>query len=1308
VQEKSNEEAVTMRQKSNDNHYRFRYSESGVWSCFTRSSVIVSFLGIGRLLGPLVNSWQRGLIQGFKAFFIATAFQAIGYFCTALCLAEMLSALPFTGGTYGIVRGILGPYLGFIAGLLEALALIGTCTELLTSMGLCIIESLGIAPEYQFLFWVGVLLVSLRVQVFGQKHRLHTFYLAAILSIVFCLIYIATSMTQLEAREYFHMEEKREKVLSHFGGFVDIFPFPTVLYGGLQWIPMIAKGTDRIRPAIAAGILTSGICIVVLSTLVVTLSSLQFPGPKELALQNFPLSYGFAKGFGMSVNVAGIVNLPLLMGSFLITMRCLSVNLDSMSESGLLFSAKSLSSTIDDLYERVCLGKSKEQLSSAYHDDHSANDSLNSSYHTSSHTLNSITVSHSIQQPIQNNNSSSTLTVGSLSQSHYPNHTTNHKQNLTLSHFSDSHEDLPSGQVTPTLSAVHSHLTGNRTQGMIANNNQFLERQGSKLSIDIENHQHTHSSIGSPAQGKPDHAASKFFAKVMKSVSMLASHHHTPSVKLSVALMAKGIVHFIVFLGALIGFFAKRYSETITHDTTLCYILCILSIYVIILVSYLSFHVRFFYLARSFKNPLGWSSAFLGIVVYCFIIIATLFYKRGGYVVAAFICLLLLTSLSYWYIFKKYQRFNDEEEQVMFVVYVMKANQKKLRQKQQQQQQSIHTTAGAGNKGMESSLRSNQARVAAINRRQQLLQKTHHRTLSSDSQSTTAADMLPSMQLSAEGDQASTVFITYSQLDHANVAPIDNPPLVAETIGSGEVTAEEAMEGMVEPLNANGFGDGYQEQSNVGGTDDVEILSSSTRNSNRNSQDNHHSVSVSVPGLLLEGMQVIVNSFSSINSFSSRGNSAREWHNRSTSGGSGSASASSGSCSGNISARVPSRRSSGAPSRHSSSGAPSRHSSSGAPSRCSSKSRSHSGGHSAELFASDKAASICSDSQEQAMPHTLLPTTMSITAIDEEDELSILPNAQTRDIPHENIERGHELTLDDNDTGHVYSVRNKPHPRLSRTFTAPAISTAVSLFLRRPRLSSDSAPSCGENGGQEGMGSSAPAATGLTISSFSNTSAKSDDIGTVAGGNNSKKSALGRDRAPSPSNRLLTSNKNEFFFPLLLPQLSLRRLSSRVGPASFPDSSATSSNRHHVTETLSGEPDIEMAELPTAMSSREHHNTTSVAETQHETPHDHDASRMRHHHRPRAQADTSPKHSNGTPGGGNGGQTRRSFAGTMLTNLVETFSSPTEQQIASLEGILAKEASLEQAAGRVRIRRKLHFDANSEEIVAEPLIERRR
>jgi hypothetical protein len=196
-------------------------------------------------LGPLVNFWQRGLNQGFKAFFASTSFQAIGYFCTALCLAEMLSALPFTGGTYGIVRGILGPYMGFLAGVLEALALIGTCTELLSSMGLAVVSTLGIHSGYQILIWLGILLVSLRIQVFHHRNRMFTFFVAAVLAIIFCCIYVAVSLRHMNAKEYYK-KESRNEYLHHFSEFVDIFPYPTVLYGGLQWMPMIAKGTDHV------------------------------------------------------------------------------------------------------------------------------------------------------------------------------------------------------------------------------------------------------------------------------------------------------------------------------------------------------------------------------------------------------------------------------------------------------------------------------------------------------------------------------------------------------------------------------------------------------------------------------------------------------------------------------------------------------------------------------------------------------------------------------------------------------------------------------------------------------------------------------------------------------------------------------------------------------------------------------------------------------------------------------------------------------------------------------------------------------
>lgn len=77
------------------------------------------------------------------------------------------------------------------------------------------------------------------------------------------------------------------------------------------------------------------------------------------------------------------------------------------------------------------------------------------------------------------------------------------------------------------------------------------------------------------------------------------------------------------------------------------------------------------------------------------------------------------------------------------------------------------------------------------------------------------------------------------------------------------------------------------------------------------------------------------------------------------------------------------------------------------------------------------------------------------------------------------------------------------------------------------------------------------------------------------------------------------------------------------------------------------------------------------------------------------------------PGGG-----RRSFTGNMFGGILDTFSAPTEQQIASVEGLIAKEvaiaASLEQAdrgQKAIHLRHLLHFDADAEEIVAETAVE---
>lgn len=205
------------------------------------------FVGVGRVVGFFCNFWQRGLQEGFKAFFVAATFQSAGYICVALCLAEMLSALPFTGGTYGIVRGIIGPFVGYLIGVLEILSITGACIQLLISFGECLSTALRIPNGYEPILWLILLFVSLKLQTTYQRKRDLAFVTASIFAVSFCLIYVLGTSSESEIEVYYLPENRDNKYLDHRRTFIGMFPYPTILFGGLQLIPMVVKGAQQVR-----------------------------------------------------------------------------------------------------------------------------------------------------------------------------------------------------------------------------------------------------------------------------------------------------------------------------------------------------------------------------------------------------------------------------------------------------------------------------------------------------------------------------------------------------------------------------------------------------------------------------------------------------------------------------------------------------------------------------------------------------------------------------------------------------------------------------------------------------------------------------------------------------------------------------------------------------------------------------------------------------------------------------------------------------------------------------------------------------
>lgn len=80
------------------------------------------FFGLCGITNGLYSYWNLGLaISGFGTYLIVIIWMGSAYFCYLRCTAELSSAIPFAGGSYGLARITLGNYLGYFVGTMESL-----------------------------------------------------------------------------------------------------------------------------------------------------------------------------------------------------------------------------------------------------------------------------------------------------------------------------------------------------------------------------------------------------------------------------------------------------------------------------------------------------------------------------------------------------------------------------------------------------------------------------------------------------------------------------------------------------------------------------------------------------------------------------------------------------------------------------------------------------------------------------------------------------------------------------------------------------------------------------------------------------------------------------------------------------------------------------------------------------------------------------------------------------------------------------------------------------------------------------------
>jgi len=266
-----------------------RAARSDDCTCFN-----VWSLGISIAIGGTFMSWNQGLSCGFGNFLLATSMVGLAYFSLIVCISEMLSALPFAGGAYGIARCTLGFYPGFLVGCCEAFELIISVSQAALACASMICNIFGIAESVASpLICILLYIFSAGIQIQGGILFWRAANTMAVASCIFLLVFLVTAFKHTSFDRYavstsplFHC---------HVSGFLLNLPLSAWFYGGVETLAFTCDlaTTSNPKTAVPRGSVVCISTLIAVSLSIALVASSLPPGLDFLQLQTFPLNTGF-------------------------------------------------------------------------------------------------------------------------------------------------------------------------------------------------------------------------------------------------------------------------------------------------------------------------------------------------------------------------------------------------------------------------------------------------------------------------------------------------------------------------------------------------------------------------------------------------------------------------------------------------------------------------------------------------------------------------------------------------------------------------------------------------------------------------------------------------------------------------------------------------------------------------------------------------------------------------------------------------------------------------------------------------------
>ncbi|CAK4421599.1 unnamed protein product [Aphanomyces euteiches] len=237
-------------------HENYRIRSADIWA-------------FGVTISAQSLSWNNGFTAGFGSFLIVALLVGAAYVSLILCLGEIMSALPFAGGAYGLARCTLDFTAGFLVAAFEIVEYIAYTATAMTSFTHTLAYVAPATNLYQPIIWFLVYIICLSIHIYGAAAfwRLNYFFAAA--SLLPTITWIVGSIPYLDYKKQLQPDVM---FIDGFSGFMRAFPCATWLFVGLEALNTVGDEIKDPRIIVPKGqrfaiatVFCTGITLIIIS-----------------------------------------------------------------------------------------------------------------------------------------------------------------------------------------------------------------------------------------------------------------------------------------------------------------------------------------------------------------------------------------------------------------------------------------------------------------------------------------------------------------------------------------------------------------------------------------------------------------------------------------------------------------------------------------------------------------------------------------------------------------------------------------------------------------------------------------------------------------------------------------------------------------------------------------------------------------------------------------------------------------------------------------------------------------------------------